>query len=124
MNIKELLQKIDKSMDDLDLISARRFIEENIDLLSKDRYLLKSNARALLDFLITKTDNPLNRSELNVINSVNIYASKFDVRGLKMLIKSHAELLMREDIKHYLNADAKVILEGMNAIHSEESGHS
>ena len=124
MNIKELLQKIDKSMDDLDLISARRFIEENIDLLSKDRYLLKSNARALLDFLITKTDNPLNRSELNVINSVNIYASKFDVRGLKMLIKSHTELLMREDIKHYLNADAKVILEGMNAIHSEESVHS
>lgn len=124
MNIKELLQKIDKSMDDLDLISARRFIEENIDLLSKDRYLLKSNARALLDFLTTKTDNPLQRSELNVINSVNIYASKFDVRGLKMLIKSHTDLLMREDIKHYLNADAKIILEGMNAIHSEESVHS
>lgn len=111
-------------MDDLDLVSARRFIEENLEILSKDRYLLKSNARALLDFLTSKTDNPLKREELNVINSVNIYATKFDVRGLKMLIKSNAELLMREDIKHYLNADAKIILEGMNAIHSEESVHN
>ncbi len=124
MNIQELLERINKSMDDLDLVSARRFIEENLQILSKDRYLLKSNARALLDFLTSKTDNPLKREELNVINSVNIYATKFDVRGLKMLLKSNAELLMREDIKHYLNADAKIILEGMNAIHSEESVHN
>ncbi len=119
MDIQELLNKINKSMDDLDLVTARRFIEENIVLLNENKHLLRGNARALLDFLTNNTDKGfihLNRKEMNVIYAINTYASNFDLRGLKLSIKNNADLLMREEIKQYLNEDAKTLLEGMSAI--------
>ncbi len=119
MDFQELLNKINKSMDDLDLVTARRYIEENIVLLNENKHLLQGNARALLDFLSNNTDkgfNQLNRKEMNVIYAINTYASNFDLRGLKLSIKNNANLLMREEVKHYLNEDAKTLLVGMSAI--------
>ena len=123
MNIQELLKQINKSVDDLDLVTARRYIEVNIDLLNENKHLLRRNARALLDFLTNKTDKGsihLNRKEMNVIYAINSYASNFDLRGLKMSIKNNADLLIKEEVKHYLNADAKTLLVGMSAIQIEE----
>lgn len=123
MDIFELLKKINQCIDDLDLVSARRYIEENIDLLNKNKHLLRGNARELLDFLTNKTDRgfqPLNRQEMNVIYSINAYASKFDLRGLKLSVKNNADLLMKDDVKYYLNADARILLEGFSAIQKDE----
>ena len=117
------MKKINQCIEDLDLVTARRYIEENIVLLNKNKHLLRGNARALLDFLTNNTDksfNHLNRQEMNVIYAINTYASNFDLRGLKMTIKSNADLLMRAEAKHYLNEDAKTLLEGMSAIPKNE----
>ncbi|EIJ80379.1 hypothetical protein PB1_08457 [Bacillus methanolicus PB1] len=123
MQLEELINKINKSLDELDLVTARKYIEENIELLNKNKALLNSNARALLEFL---TDNqksdvkPLTRQEMSTINSINIYALRFDIRGLKLLIKDKANLLSRKDVVQYLNSDAKTILSGMGVIEKKD----
>ncbi|MEV9639457.1 hypothetical protein ABZ756_02015 [Mammaliicoccus sciuri] len=120
MDLQELISKINQCMDNLDLISARKFIEENIEELSANRHHLRRNARELMDYLISKSEseiNSLDRRGLHVINTINTYATRFDVRGLRRSVENNSDLLMREDIKYYLNADAKILLEGMNVIH-------
>jgi hypothetical protein len=119
LNLKELINEINKSVDHLDLVATRKYMEENLDLVKQHKVLLNSNARELLDFVAKRIDSgiePMKRYELAVIHSINIYASRFDLRGLKMVIKDHPQLLLREDAAQYLNADAKIILEGMEAI--------
>lgn len=123
MDINELMKRINESMEKLDLISARRLIENNLELIRENRHLLKRNARSLFEILQNNTGsviNTLTRKELNVIYSINAYASNFDVRGLKLSIKNNAELLVKKDIKHYLNEDAKTILAGMKVININE----
>lgn len=110
-------------MDDLDLVSARKYMEENLDLLNKNKLHLRSNARELLKFIVDNADaetEPLNRRDMITIYSINTFASKFDIRGLRFTIKNNMDLLMREDVKHYLNADAKALLKGMSAIQIED----
>ncbi|MEK5037496.1 hypothetical protein [Sporosarcina sp. FSL K6-3457] len=119
MDIQELLNKINKSIEDLDLVTARKHIEGNIVLLNEYKHLLRGNARALLDFLTNNTDKKfidLNRQEMNVVYGINTYASNFDLRGLKLSVKNNAALLMREEVKSHLNEDAKTLLEGMSTI--------
>ena len=119
MDISDLMKKINQSIDNMDLVTARSFIENNLELISENRHLLKSNARSLFEMLLNNTEsviNKLNRNEMNVIYSINKYASNFDVRGLKLSIKNNSALLVRKDIKHYLNEDAKTLLTGMKVI--------
>jgi len=106
-------------MENLDLVSARRYIEGNIEQLKENKHLLRKNGRELLDFLLSQSEteaDPLNRKELNAIYTINTYATRFDVRGLRLSVINNTDLLMREDVKHYLNSDAKILLEGMCAI--------
>ncbi|WP_419961059.1 hypothetical protein [Psychrobacillus sp. BM2] len=119
MDYRELLKQINNSMEKLDLISARKYIEQNLQLVSDYRHLLRSNARALFDFLRSEKDSgrePLNRREMTIIYSINRYASAFDIRGLKLLVNNYPELLMRQEIQAYLNDDALTLLESMNVI--------
>lgn len=53
---------------------------------------------------------------MNVIYSVNAYASNFDIRGIKMSVKNNSNLLKREDVLNYLNDDAKALLENMKVL--------
>lgn len=120
IDFRELVDKIHQTTEEFDLVLARKYIEENIKWLSENKHYLKGNARALLDFLlIGNYVQPLNKVEMNIVRSINSYASKFDLRGLRIAVKNNAELLLREDVKYYLNNDAKFLLEGMNAIHKE-----
>lgn len=119
MNLHELAEKINKSVDDLDLVSARKYMEENKELLNANKSLLKRNARELFDFLMSASESsavPLTREELTATNAINLYATRFDLRGLKTAVKNYSELLLREDVLPYLNSDAKILLEGMGAI--------
>ena len=119
MEHRELLKLINSSMEKLDLISARKYIEQNLDLVGEYRHLLRSNARALYDFLRTEKDSgrePLDRREMTIIYSINRYASSFDIRGLKLLVNNYPELLMKQEVQKYLNDDALVLLESMHII--------
>lgn len=119
MNLNDLFHKINESAAELDFVTARTYIEENIEILENNRQHLKNNARDLFDFIKSQLNggiNPLGRKELSIINTVNTYATKFDVRGMKFLIKENASLFIRTDIIPYLNADAKILLSGMGAI--------
>lgn len=119
MNLNDLFQKINESAAELDFVTARTYIEENIEILEKNRQYLKNNARDLFDFIKSQLNggiNPLGRKELATINTINTYAAKFDLRGMKYLLKENAPLFIRTDIIPYLNADAKILLNGMGAI--------
>lgn len=47
---------------------------------------------------------------------INTYERRFDVRGLKLNIQGKEQLLLRKETLNFLNADAKIILEGMGVI--------
>jgi hypothetical protein len=119
MNLQELATKINACVEDVDLVAARKYMEENKELLKDNKSLLKRNARELFDFLLNSSESnskPLSREEVAATNAINLYATRFDIRGLKIAVKNHSELLLREDITPYLNKDARILLEGMGAI--------
>lgn len=119
MNLQELATKINACVEEVDLVAARKYMEENKELLKDNKSLLKRNARELFDFLINSSETnskPLSREEVAATNAINLYATRFDIRGLKIAVKNHSELLLREDITPYLNKDARILLEGMGAI--------
>jgi hypothetical protein len=119
MHVLDLIARINNRVEELDFAAARWYMEENIEILNENRSHLKSNARELLEFLTKRMEagqQPLTRKDMAVINAVNNYASKFDLRGLKVVIKDHSLLFLRSDIESYLNTDARIILEGMGAI--------
>lgn len=124
MDFRDLLKQLNKSIDNLDLVSARKYIEENIDILTKNRQLLQGNSRAMFDLIKQKKDlgiKPLSRHEMAVIYSINNYATKFDLTGLKLVVNNNPELFVNEEIIQYLNADAKTLLQGMKVLHKNES---
>lgn len=117
-----MLEKINQSVEDFDYTSARKYIEGNMELLTANKRYLKGNAREILNFLIEQAASgvkPLSRNELSLINAVNTYAYKFDLRGIKMLLKDNTKLFLREETISYLNSDAKTILTGMGAINTK-----
>jgi hypothetical protein len=119
LSIKELIAKINQSVDELDLVTSRKYIEENLNLLNDHKHLVKGNARELLDIItnrISSGHEPVTRSEMATISAINSFALKFDVRSIKVTIKDKAQLLLRQDVIDHLNSDAKIILEGMGAI--------
>jgi hypothetical protein len=119
MHVLDLIGKINSCVEELDFAAARAYMEENIEILNAHRSHLKTNARDLLEFLTKRMEaghEPLTRKDMAVINAVNSYASKFDLRGLKVVIRDHSLLFLRNDIASYLNTDARIILEGMGAI--------
>jgi hypothetical protein len=116
INFQELICRINNSVDELDFVTARKYMEQNLDLLKDKKSLLKSNARELLTFLEKQKFEPLKRNELAVIHSINSYSTKFDIRGLKFAIRENSQLILRKDISMYLNSDAKALLESMKII--------
>ncbi|MGF2617780.1 hypothetical protein FZC84_12120 [Rossellomorea vietnamensis] len=123
MNLKELAIKINEESDKLDLVSTRKYIESNLDLLHENKQLLNRNSRDLLDYLIDRKNNgemPLTRTEMATIHAINTYALKFDVQGLKMTVKNKKELLLKTETLEFLNNDAKILLEGMGAIEKKQ----
>lgn len=121
--LEELTAKINKYVEDLEFATARVFIEENIDTLSDHKNRLNKNARDLLTFLLELQKDgqqPITRKDLAVLNAINTYANKFDLRGLKVLVRDNTNLLLRKDVPAYLNSDARIILEGMGAISKYE----
>lgn len=119
MELDELIHKVNQCVEDLDFFSARKYIEENLDALDSYKSLLKSNAREILKFIQERQKSgykPLTRQELATINTINSYAYHFDLRGIKLVLKSKAKLFLRDDIITYLNKDAQEILKGMGTI--------
>lgn len=123
MDVKELIAKINKSVDELDFVTSRVYIEENIAVLKDNQVRLNSNARELYKFLASRIEagiQPISRQDMAIIHAINSCATKFDLRGIKIIIKDKAQLLLRQDIIDYFNADAKIILEGMGAISTKK----
>ncbi len=119
LKVEELIQEVNKNVEQLDFVTTRKLIEENIEVLSKHKVLLKSNARELLKMLTDRLDagyEPISRKDMATVIALNSYATKFDIRSMKLIVKDKAKLLLRRDVVEYLNKDAKVLLEGMGVI--------
>lgn len=120
---KELIRKINQSVEELDLVSTRMYIENNLEVVIDNKRFLKQNAREILNFLIEQRESgvkPLSRKELAIVKVVNTYASQFDLSGFKLLLKEYPQLFIREDITAYLNKDARIILDGINSSKKNE----
>lgn len=116
MDLREVINKINTCADEMDFATARVYIEENIESLEPNKQMLKRNARDLFDFIKTQQNGEiqaLTRKDMAIINAINSYASKFDVRGMKFLIKENTPLILRHDVTPYFNSDAKTIMAGM-----------
>lgn len=123
MDITNLITQINKSVDELDFTKARKYIEENLELVNQNRLHLKSNAREILKFLNEKLESgekPLTKSDIAALNTINIYANRFDLRGLKLTLRGKEQLLLKKESLSYLNSDAKILLEGMGAIKTQQ----
>ncbi len=119
MKPEELIKQINKFAEELDFITTRKLIEDNLDIMKKQRLHLKNNAREIYNIIIEREEsgkNPISRQDMATLLAINSYAAKFDLRSLKIIIKDKAKLLLRKEAVDYLNQDAKVILEGMGAI--------
>ncbi|QGM30472.1 hypothetical protein GI482_08830 [Bacillus sp. N3536] len=119
MDANELINVINHSIEKLDYASARKYIEENLNLVNINKHLLIDNARSVLVYINDTLESgaqPLTRQEVSLIYTINKHATKFDVRALRMIIRDNPSLLIRQDIKHYFTEDAKTLLEGMNVI--------
>ncbi|MBS4194860.1 hypothetical protein [Lederbergia citri] len=119
MNISEMFDKINQSVNELDLVHARKLIEENMEIIKGKKHFLSRNARELLEVLIDANLSTLSRKEMLVLQTINAYASSFDLVGLKITLKNNTELLVKEDILQYLNSDARIVLEGMGVIRKQ-----
>lgn len=123
LDIKDIISKINHSVDALEFTSARRYIEENIELVNQNRIHLKSNAREILKFLNNQYESgekPLTKAEISLLNTLNIYATRFDIRSMKRNIKGNEALLLKKESINYLNSDARIFLESMGAIKIEK----
>ena len=118
MSERELFTTINKCVNELDFVSARKYMEENIELLNRYKHRLQHNAQELFEFVANRDLNSemLNRKELNIINAINEYAANFNIRGFKLLVKERGALLSKKDTLTYLSEDAKALLESMNAL--------
>ncbi|NHM30936.1 hypothetical protein [Neobacillus terrae] len=117
--MREVIEKINKSADEADFVTTRKLIEANMAHLHQHLRKLNRNARELFEFLVKNLDNDfetLTRQELGEINVINTYATRFDIRGLKVYIKNKGKLLIKKEVIRYLNSDAKILLESMGAI--------
>ena len=118
-NIEEIIEKINENMEKLDILATKKIIEDYMLQLDRRRHHLLASARELFDSIKHKQESglpPLTRKEVSILYTINIYASKFDIRGVRAVIKAHPELWVRDDIDHYFNEDAKILLQGMNVI--------
>lgn len=124
MRTKDIITSINGFVDSLNFSTARKFIEENYELVSENRHLLNHNAREIFKFVekhLNSEEEPLTRDEIRAITVVNTYATKFDLRGLKLTLKGKEQLFLKEHVLGYLNADAKILLEGLGVINKRES---
>ena len=122
MNIEEIIKEINRSMEKLDILSTKKMMEDYMLLIDHKRHHLITAARELYECMKHKKQlglDPLTRSEVSVLYTINMYASKFDIIGIRTLIKAHPELWVRDDIEHYFNEEAKILLQGMNVIPSK-----
>lgn len=119
MNNKELIERINKSANELDFVKTRKYIEHNLKVVETNRNHLNQNARELFRFI---TDNirsghiQPSRSDIATVNRINSYASSFHIGGIKLVLKRNSKLFLNKDIIAYLNEDAKIILGDMGVI--------
>lgn len=122
MQINELIQQINNATEQQDYATARLYVENNYELLAEHKHLLNANARDILGIVNEwkeKGISPVSKVEMATINSVNNYAKRFNVRGVKLAVKNNPKVFLRPDITDYLNGDAKILLEGMGVIEKE-----
>ena len=124
MRLDELIEKINTSAEELNFGTTRRYVENNYDLLKENKHLLNSNARDILTFVLERAETgiaPISRPEMAIINSINMYAKKFNVKGIKLAVKNNPKLFLRSDIRDYFNNDARIVLEGMGVVGKENA---
>ncbi|GAE93419.1 hypothetical protein JCM21714_2499 [Gracilibacillus boraciitolerans JCM 21714] len=122
MQFSELVKSINHYTEHLDLVTARKYIEENLDLLNQKKHLLSHNARGILEFMIKRREagyRNLDKRELATIRAVNKYAEEFDVRGIKLIVREKPNLFIEKEAIEYLSNDSKVILIGMGVLKKE-----
>ncbi|GKV70324.1 hypothetical protein NCCP2716_28220 [Sporosarcina sp. NCCP-2716] len=120
MNPNELVRAVNACVEELDFVTARKYMEDNLDILKTHKHRLQRNAQELLEFVMHSDSKRLTQQEVKIIHALNDHASHFNIRSFKLLVKDHVSLMNREETQTYLNADAKALLSSMQGTHSQE----
>lgn len=115
MNSNELFKLINRCVDEMDFISARRVMEENVEIIMESKHRLQQNARELFEFVVSTDGELLTQKDIQIIHVLNNHAVHFDVRSFKRTMKENAVLISKKDTITYLNEDAKALLESISA---------
>lgn len=115
MNSQELFSMINRCVDEMDYIYARRLMEDNVEVIMESKHRLKGNARELFEFVVSTDGEMITQSDIQVIHVLNTHAAHFDVRSFKWTLKENAVLMSKKDTLTYLNEDAKALLESMSS---------
>lgn len=114
MRLEELISKIHKSVNNLEYSATRKYIEDNFEILKRNKYLLKGNARELFEIILNEKSangEKISREEIRVLNAINSNAVSLNVRGIRNILKDYPTLFLKKDYIYYLNTEAKVLLE-------------
>ncbi|WP_432353122.1 hypothetical protein [Sporosarcina sp. A2] len=120
MNSHDLFRIINQCVNELDYITARRYMEDNMEIIQENRHHLRRNAKELFEFVVNSDERRLTPSEIKVIQAINDYANHFNVRSFKLVVKENAVLMSREDTLTHLNSDARALLESMHIVIPKE----
>ncbi len=120
MNSHELFKMINQCVEEMDFITARKYMEDNLEVVKAHKHHLQRNSQDLLEFVLNSDGRGLTQTEIKVIQAINDYAIHFNIRSFKLMVKDHAGLVSREDTLTYLNQDARALLESMHIIPSSE----
>ena len=116
MSAYEVCKKVNQCVDDLDFVAARKMMEDHFDMLVENKHRLQRNAKDLFEFVEHSDGKLLTQEEIQLLHAMNRYATSFDIRAFKLMVKEHAGLVSREDTQTYLNEDAKALLESMHVL--------
>ncbi|MFC4403054.1 hypothetical protein [Gracilibacillus xinjiangensis] len=122
MEFSELIKNINRATERSELATARRYIEENVILLKQKKHLLNHNAREILDFIVSRQQSGyhnLSKKEHAIIRAINLYAERFDIRGIKMVTKEMPDLLMEREALNLLTSDSITLLQSIGLIKKE-----
>ncbi len=123
MKNQDVVVNINSFLEKLDFVSAVRGIEENLHSLERSKKDLHKTGSELYELIKQKDEGflpTLTRKDINVFYTINMYANKFDIRGIREIVKANTNLWARDHITHYLSEDAKGMLQSMSVIPRDE----
>lgn len=115
MRIDQIIDRINELCMKSDFVTARIYIEHNINKLEVGPNYVRLNQEAKQLYHITKDNknNKLNlsRLEIHTINQLNKATNNFDLSTIRLIMQNSQELIDKREVQLLLTTTSKSVLE-------------